>query len=347
VSRQNWISATRPAFSAILSFPDTWTYPHARRTTAKARASHLGLASLDIDPDSISDPNLRNTFGLTPSRPTETSRPTISSTIKDGHADTIFRLSSLASSALAPLSDLLATTAKTSTNPPPHPKAPTTPFLLTPHRPTTLDCLAVAHLALCFLPALPHPFLASALKSTYPQLVAYTTSGIKHFYGGPAQPDDAFPGIPLTRGDDDDGAFSGYENLDIGSGAVILPWRDPIRPDVLARAGAVARLVPLPAWAWSSGGERRAGVVTPRPSGWLRQEHPALFWAGWVGSVGVAALSAAWVARAVGVGAGVLPLPVWMVGKGFGRGREGGWSRSMAQREEEVEGGGVGVGVET
>ncbi|RCI13094.1 hypothetical protein L249_0228 [Ophiocordyceps polyrhachis-furcata BCC 54312] len=51
VSAANWSAVTRPAYSAILPFPITWTVPPLLRAEAIRRVHHLGLADLDSDLD--------------------------------------------------------------------------------------------------------------------------------------------------------------------------------------------------------------------------------------------------------------------------------------------------------
>ena len=51
VSAANWAAATRPAYSALLPFPLTWTVPTLLRAAAIRRVDHLGLAELDSDFD--------------------------------------------------------------------------------------------------------------------------------------------------------------------------------------------------------------------------------------------------------------------------------------------------------
>ncbi|RDA86024.1 hypothetical protein CP532_4688 [Ophiocordyceps camponoti-leonardi (nom. inval.)] len=51
LSAANWSATTRPAYSAILPFPLTWTVPPLLRAEAIRRVHHLGLADLDSDLD--------------------------------------------------------------------------------------------------------------------------------------------------------------------------------------------------------------------------------------------------------------------------------------------------------
>ena len=51
VSSQNYTSTTRPLYNTIQSFPLPYLTPPSVRAAAKARTSHLGLSSLDIDTD--------------------------------------------------------------------------------------------------------------------------------------------------------------------------------------------------------------------------------------------------------------------------------------------------------
>lgn len=50
-SAANWAATTRPAYSALLTFPLTWTVPPLIRAAALKRVEHLGMADLDTDFD--------------------------------------------------------------------------------------------------------------------------------------------------------------------------------------------------------------------------------------------------------------------------------------------------------
>lgn len=51
VSAANWAATTRPAYSALLPFPLTWTVPPLIRAEAVKRVEHLGFADMDSDFD--------------------------------------------------------------------------------------------------------------------------------------------------------------------------------------------------------------------------------------------------------------------------------------------------------
>jgi sorting and assembly machinery component 37 len=83
-----------------------------------------------------------------------------------------FRLDAITSVFLGPLDDLLGRK----------------PFLLLENQLSSLDCLAVGHLSLALYPALPHPFLQTALKEKFPRLASYTERVSKACFGNPVDP---------------------------------------------------------------------------------------------------------------------------------------------------------------
>ena len=118
-------------------------------------------------------------------------------------------------------------------------------YLLCPQRLSSLDCLALAYLALFLVPSVPHPFLATTLKEKYPRLAHYVRRGIKQCYGGAVRLEDARPGIKAPNNnhedEDEDINMSAYNNMDIGSGDVQLPWRGAPSPSSLQNVGIVLR----------------------------------------------------------------------------------------------------------
>lgn len=131
---------------------------------------------------------------------------------------------------------------------------------MSPSLPSTLDCLALGHLALFLLPDVPLPFLSTTLKEKYPALTDYVRRDVKRSYGGTVRPEDARLGkkvrgragkdnkVATEGGEDDDDSDSEaelhhYTNMHIGSGdvPVVLPWRTADPASTFSTVGLVLR----------------------------------------------------------------------------------------------------------
>lgn len=88
-------------------------------------------------------------------------------------------------------------------------------------RPSSLDCLAFAYLALSLLPDVPQQWLADSMKSRYPALCVYVKDLAQEFFGGPVKVEDAFPYLQpkLSTELDDDQKGTKVKSM--------LPWRMP------------------------------------------------------------------------------------------------------------------------
>ena len=100
-------------------------------------------------------------------------------------------------------------------------------YLLGEH-PCLADCHLLALSSLALVPKLPASFLADAIRKKYAdRLDVFVRDGIKNAYGRAVTPEDALVKAPIASDDDDGDTFEAYENMDIGSGEVELPWRRP------------------------------------------------------------------------------------------------------------------------
>lgn len=159
VSSENYTTTTRPAYASFLQWPSPWLIPPKHRAAAKARTEYLGLSSLDVDDayeidkkDSKADSYLEQipqSFGR--------SRQSVSSLLKQSHQASRFRLDALTDNAMGPLQELLGEKY----------------LMMSQIRPSSLDCLIWAHLALALLPKLPQPWLAESMRARYPSLCRY------------------------------------------------------------------------------------------------------------------------------------------------------------------------------
>lgn len=64
-------------------------------------------------------------------------------------------------------------------------------YLLSDEKPSSLDCLALAYLALALKPDLPQKWLQDGIKACYPGLCAYVERGVKECFGGEVSVEDA------------------------------------------------------------------------------------------------------------------------------------------------------------
>ncbi|OAA68827.1 mitochondrial import receptor subunit [Cordyceps fumosorosea ARSEF 2679] len=169
VSAANWSAATRPAYSALLRFPLTWTVPTLIRADAIQRVEHLGLAELDTDFDPHGGLHLTAGRDALP----EAFRKHLPGTSK--HKNTVkeemtpeqsvaIRLFSLTESCLGTLEDLLS---KADRSPRFFPKHGTKRGL------TSLDCLAFGYLALMLKAPVPRAFLKDWVAEHAPCLTLF------------------------------------------------------------------------------------------------------------------------------------------------------------------------------
>jgi len=160
VSSANWAATTRPAYSALLSFPLTWTVPPLIRQNACLKTEHLGLAELDTD----FDPN----GGLHLSTGKEHLPESFRRHLPDGvgrrsvreemtpEQKTAIRLFALAEEALGAFAEMLKEGS-----------------WLVGDEATELDCLAFGYLALMKDAPVPRAFLKDWIEEKAPQLFAF------------------------------------------------------------------------------------------------------------------------------------------------------------------------------
>lgn len=167
-SAANWAAATRPAYSALLPFPLTWTVPTLIRADALARVQHLGLAELDTDFDPSAGLHLsagRDALPETFRRhlPPLRARKTIREEMTPEQAVAI-RLFGLAEDCFSVLASLMGAAGSDGEA---HPRF----FAATPV--SSLDCLAYGYLALMARPQVPRPFLRDCLQAETPRLCLF------------------------------------------------------------------------------------------------------------------------------------------------------------------------------
>ncbi len=217
VSTQNYTTITRPLYSAIQPLPLLYITPSSIRAAAKARTSHLGLASLDIDSDttdsqddSVIPPSLRKP------------RTTVSSLLSQTPENAAqIRLDALATSFLEPLQSL---------------RGKKRYFIS--QSPTSLDCLAFGYLSLALLPDLPSPWLANSMRTKYPQLCAFVHDLQRSYFNGAVTLEDAY--LTTSSSLSGEEAEKERERRRRANGKAALPWSPPERGGLLALGGILA-----------------------------------------------------------------------------------------------------------
>ncbi|KAF7559383.1 hypothetical protein G7046_g4782 [Stylonectria norvegica] len=163
VSAANWAATTRPAYSALLPFPLTWTIPPLIRAEAVKRVEHLGFADLDSDFDPNGGLHLstgRDALPETFRRHLPVSnKKTIHDEMTPEQAAAI-RLYGLTEDCLSVLDNLL--TGGDVSEKALH-------FFEEQH-PSSLDCLAFGYLALMKHAPVPRSFLKDLLDKKTPRL---------------------------------------------------------------------------------------------------------------------------------------------------------------------------------
>jgi Outer mitochondrial membrane transport complex protein len=225
ICAENYDTTTRAAYGATLPFPESWAVPPSRQKLAKSRTLHLGFDPADLynpNPLPSSTRGSRSASSSPPTRAFDTPSPPQSvggyfgkerNRSLGDYAVTSARLTALIEEALRPLATLQESNGHR--------------YLLS-DTPSTLDCHALALMALALLPSLSNPFLATGFAQ-FPGLERYTRATIREAFGPPVTASDALIRAPYLEDgmDDEDAAidFESYENANIGSGEVKLPWR--------------------------------------------------------------------------------------------------------------------------
>ncbi|KAL8827173.1 MAG: hypothetical protein Q9170_007115 [Blastenia crenularia] len=159
VSSENYHTTTRPAYSNILQWPQTWLLPPKRRAAAKARTEYLGFSALDLDAateNNTAKPNFAAGTEI-PRILQSNMQRNVSSLMKQPQHAARFRLDTLAEAFLEPMETLLGGKR----------------YLLEGDGMTSLDCLALGYFALALVPEVPQSWLQQAMKSHYPDLCRY------------------------------------------------------------------------------------------------------------------------------------------------------------------------------
>ncbi|KAI9810177.1 MAG: hypothetical protein M1827_006623 [Pycnora praestabilis] len=206
-STQNYTSVTRSAYSSILPWPTQYFIPPKRREAAKARTTHLGLSAVDFDNAGNTKVGESSTNSQIPESLRTRPKQTLSSLLGQAQHTNHFRLNPLMTSFLEPLQDLLEKKR----------------FLLSESKPSSLDCQAVAYLALSLYPDLPQSWLAETMRTKFGRLCAYVHDLRQTFYGGAVNVEDALPSSRNINSQDS----AQQERDQRARGKLMLPWLVP------------------------------------------------------------------------------------------------------------------------
>ena len=205
MSSDNYASVTRPALSRQLPWPHQWSIPSQKRSVAKARTDHFGVSALDLDTFKDAQENHTNTSPSSDIIPESLriSRTSVMELVKRPQHAARFRLDALAGSFLEPLQKLLGKKS----------------YMLSDDQPSSLDCVALAYLALAYTPQLPHAWAREIMTARYPELCAYVDRLSVEMFGGPVHISQAFLGPKDDLDKADTSPHAGSSR--------ILPWRRP------------------------------------------------------------------------------------------------------------------------
>ena len=205
VSSENYTTCVRSAYADILAWPTSWVTPLKLRAAAKKRSQHLGLSSLDID---TAHPVVTEESKMTAQIPKSLRKPkeTVSNLLGKSTHRSQFRLDAVTSEFFEPVDELLADKE-----------------WLISERLTSLDCLAIGHLALMQAPQLPHDWLRCAMKQKYPRLGKWTSVVARSTFGRRVDARNALS--PLSE-----------DNVNEEHS---LPWQAPVRPTVATIASTI------------------------------------------------------------------------------------------------------------
>lgn len=252
----NYSEATRPCLANILSFPESWILPHRLHKQALKSCAHLGIDSKYLnllanerDKDKsagVADagPMIGDDASAS-TKPDEKTNPIIVTKLMLQR-----KVDALVYAALAPFVSALELTKSESNG-----EAPESRWLFASASPTIADLIALGLLSQALLPysstsstsnikdpLLAIPFLSTSIERQFPELVtSYLVTGLEDAFAGRVSYQKALFLAPLTAatteesGDDDGSAFDdaiqGYDNLDVGSGKVDIPWRRKRKDD--------------------------------------------------------------------------------------------------------------------
>lgn len=172
------------------------------------------------------------------------SRQTVTSLVNQPQHAARFRLDALADAFFGPLQQLLGRK----------------DHMISEDQPSSLDCVALAYLALAYTPKMPHTWVAEAMNARYPELCRYVDRLLQEYFGGPVDLSHALLGS-------EDGQSKTIVNPH-AENRQTLPWRRPDQKG-LTNAGTTFlsgtfKLLPLAGQFHKSNFTLRNGVTEGR-----------------------------------------------------------------------------------
>ena len=92
-------------------------------------------------------------------------------------------------------------------------------YMLSKDQPSSLDCVALAYLALAYTPQMPHAWVAEAMNARYPELCQYVDRLLQEYFSGPVDLIHALLGSADGQGETIINPHAEERNT--------LPWRRP------------------------------------------------------------------------------------------------------------------------
>ncbi|KAI9681996.1 MAG: hypothetical protein M1817_000050 [Caeruleum heppii] len=200
VSTQNYSGITRPAYSKFSPWPLQYSIPPTLQTTAKLRADHLGLSSLDLTAQEDDRQSSRRDSAIPPSllkKPKET----VSRLLGQPEYSSRIRLETLCVDFFTPLDHLVSRKR----------------YCFSETRISSLDCLILGYLSLMYIPPAPQPWLADIMARSFPHLEIYVTHSRVPLLGKPIE-NDSHPRSPQSLP-------TLKESAETVGDQIELPWR--------------------------------------------------------------------------------------------------------------------------
>ena len=184
-SSENYLKTTRPALSNLLQWPLTWTITPTLQAEARARTERLGISSSEIPEADTHEANTARAGSDIVPKSLRTTKESLSNLMRRPEHASRFRLEAMADHFLKPLSSLIKGQQ----------------YMMSPSQKSSLDCVAIAYLALMLRPVMPQPWLRDVIRQRYPALETYVETNLKRFIPANVTIDEALhPGGVQTAG---------------------------------------------------------------------------------------------------------------------------------------------------
>lgn len=256
VTSQNYRLQTSPSYASLLTFPNQWLLPPQLHASAKTRAEHLGLSSLDLD--AIEDQRKREhsaavAAGHIPRNFIQRPRDTVSSLLGQTSQQNQFRLEAVTGEVFEPLEEMFVQHTDK--------KGGKGEHFLGLERPSSLDALATGYLSLALIPDLKSPWLRDAMNSKAPTVSNYITQMRASCFGS-----DPIDPVHALHPDQ----FPSTQHH--------LPWQPPERPSLPQITSTIISTLAdtIPIWKDFRTNARIGQMASARDSGLSDEDREAL-----------------------------------------------------------------------